>query len=186
MKLGISKLWDDMKHRRYRFRQWIGVAFMIVMAWLAVPHAWTLAIGIPIIGIGVLLRLWAAGYIKKSQELEVRGPYGFVRHPQYLGNTLIAVGFSVASGHLWGVAAWALVFYVFYLPAIEREDEKLHRRFGEVWEEWKETTPAVFPLHWPRKLSGLRIREWSAVRAVKNGEILWVMLVALMAVGVCL
>ena len=42
---------------------------------------------------GELLRIWAAGHIEKGREITRSGPYGFVRHPLYLGSTGIGLGF---------------------------------------------------------------------------------------------
>jgi uncharacterized membrane protein len=100
-----------------------------------------------------------------------------VRHPQYLGNSLLAFGFCVASGHWWLIAVWFLIFWLFYLPAIEREDGKLRRRFGEAWADWAEKTPAVVPVRWP----GFRLKantgEWSFLLAIRNGELVWMICV---------
>ena len=105
------------------------------------------------------------------------GIYGVVRHPQYLGNSVLAVGASMASGQLWGLAAWALLFWIFYVPAIRREDEKLQRRFGNEWQEWRKRTPAVVPTHWPATNPGSHLPQWSLQRCIRNGELIWLTLI---------
>lgn len=179
MRAALSKLWGDLRNRRYRFRQVGGAAFAIVLVVIARPVAWMYVPGVVLCGLGEMMRLWAAGYVNKSRELETRGPYSFVRHPQYLGNALIALGVALASGHLWAIPAWALFFFIFYRSAIRREDEKLHRRFGERWEEWREATPAIVPLRWPSTRGMLRLAGWSIRRCLSNGEPAWLLLVIL-------
>ena len=47
---------------------------------------------------GGLLRLWAAGYTRKSREVTRVGPDSLVRHPLYMGTLLAWLGFLVLSG----------------------------------------------------------------------------------------
>ncbi|MBS3761665.1 MAG: isoprenylcysteine carboxylmethyltransferase family protein [Planctomycetes bacterium] len=123
--------------------------------------------------LGNIVRLWAAGHVRKSKELERHGPYAFVRHPQYLGNSLIAIGLSLAAGLPLAILIWVALFLGFYVPAIRREDAKLHRRFDEDWEKWAARTPAVVPLHGAPDNPGVHAAEWSLLQALKNGEPAW-------------
>jgi len=124
-----------------------------------------------------LIRLWAAGHVRKNEVLATDGPYAFVRHPQYLGNCLLATGMCLASGRIWAIAIWALVFWLFYVPAIRREDDKLHRRFSDAWEAWSRNTPAVLPVRWPSGRGGFRLRDWSFMQSLRNGEYIWLGLI---------
>jgi len=126
---------------------------------------------------GALVRLWAAGHLRKDQALATDGPYAFVRHPQYLGNCLLATGFCVAAGHPWAIAVWAAIFYLFYVPAIRREDARLKKRFSESWHEWRQKTPAVVPTRWPSSNPGARLLGWSPLQALRNGEPGWLALI---------
>lgn len=87
--------------------------------------AWSLALVVP----GVWLRGYAAGYVKKNQELTTTGPYAFVRNPLYLGSILIAAGFAVALLS-WAVGiALALMFIAIYVPVIASEERFLRATF---------------------------------------------------------
>jgi hypothetical protein len=68
-----------------------------------------------------------------------------VRHPLYTGNLLQLLGFTVASGQWWAVLVSAWFWWFYYPPAIEYEDRKLRRIFGERCAEWQRTMPAVVP-----------------------------------------
>ena len=179
MELGLRQCWSDLCRRRYRFRQAVGGVFGVFLIVVARPAWWSFAVGSALIVPGVMLRLWAAGHVRKNQDLETHGPYAFVRHPQYLGNCLLAAGFCFASGHFWAVGIWALLFYLFYVPAIRREDDKLRRRFEEPWHKWYEKTPAIVPTHWPETNPGLHLPDWSTLQALRNGEPIWLILILL-------
>ncbi len=179
MKIGFKQLAKDLRERRYRFRQPLGAAFLLLLLVLAQPEWWGLIAGTSICVIGLFFRWWAAGHVKKSKALETNGPYALVRHPQYLGNSLIAIGTVLASGVLWGIVVWAALFALTYVDAIKREDEKLRRRFTEEWDEWGNKTPAVLPVPWPNPDPGFHWNKWSIVQAGRNGEPLWLLAVGL-------
>lgn len=173
MKIGLKQLLKDLRDRRYRFRQPSGAAFLLLLLVLARPQWWGLIAGSVLCVAGLFFRWWAAGLVKKSKELETRGPYALVRHPQYLGNSLIAIGSVLASGVLWGIVIWIAIFALFYVAAIRREDDKLRRRFTEQWDEWGSKTPAVLPFRLPGSNPGFHWKDWSFMQAVRNGEPIW-------------
>ena len=90
-----------------------------------------------------------------------------VRHPLYSGNALLLIGFTLASGQWWAALTSAAFWWFYYPPAIDYEDRKLHKTFGEVWEQWGENVPAVIPSSWrPRGAS-----DWSFRTSLRrNGE----------------
>jgi protein-S-isoprenylcysteine O-methyltransferase Ste14 len=177
LKLGLKQFSNDLRHRRYRFRQFVGIAFLVLLVLFPSPGPVRRLFyaGAALTCLGALVRLWAAGHVHKSKELARHGPYAFVRHPQYLGNTLLAVGLCLATGHWWAVGVWALILWTLYLPAIRREDEKLGRRFEDAWERWARKTPALIPTGWPQSNPGLHLADWSLVRALSNGEPAWLL-----------
>src|ERR1700691_683223 len=97
--------------------------------WRRVPQpaavAWSLALVLP----GLWLRGYAAGYVKKNQELTQTGPYAHTRNPLYLGSMLIAGGFAVALLS-WAVALVLTVgFALIYVPVIASEERFLRVAF---------------------------------------------------------
>ncbi len=89
--------------------------------------AWSLALVLP----GLWLRAYAAGYVKKNQELTVTGPYAHTRNPLYLGSMLMAAGFALALLS-WPVALLlAAGFSVIYIPVIASEERFLRSAFPE-------------------------------------------------------
>lgn len=170
------KAWHESARRK--LRQPAGFAYVLVLLIFAEPVLGLLIPGTVLVAAGVLVRLWAAGFLRKSQDVEMRGPYAFVRHPQYLGNCLIAVGLALASGFPLAIAVWVLIYAATYPPAMAREDRKIEGRFGERWRRWKESTPAVLPSRLPGRQAGPYFSDWSPRRALLNGEPVWALLVA--------
>lgn len=158
-------------HLRDSLRQSLGL--VMVAVWTAFSQArpgwWQLGAALAVIGI--LVRLWASGYIKKNRQLATDGPYAFVRHPLYVGNLLIAVGFAIACG-LWWAWLMLLVFWlIFYPNAIRQEDAKLERLFGDAWGSWRAETRALLPRLSPYRPDGPEISPWSFTQSLRsNGE----------------
>ena len=126
-------------------RQGLGLVMMLVYALVAVPEPASFTIGAVVAIAGMLVRLYASGYIIKNQQLATDGPYSLVRHPLYTGNLLMLIGFTFVSGLWWTLAVSAFFWWFYYPAAIEYEDRKLHGIFGEDWEQWSQTVPAVIP-----------------------------------------
>ncbi len=172
--LGLQKLGYDLKHRRYRFRQFVGIGFLFALTILGRPAELGNAgrniflIGAMFVLIGILVRLWASGHVKKDQTLTTTGPYGYVRHPLYVGNHLITLGFCVASGLWWSFVVWALIAIIFYPGTIAHEDEVLRRLFGQAWERWRAQTRALIPRLGPYRPGATG--EWSLAQSWHNGE----------------
>ena len=172
--LGLQKLGYDLKHRRYRFRQFVGIGFLFALTILGRPAELGNAgrniflIGAMFVLIGILVRLWASGHVKKDQTLTTTGPYGYVRHPLYVGNHLITLGFCVASGLWWSFVVWALIAVIFYPGTIAHEDEVLRRLFGQAWERWRAQTRALIPRLGPYRPGATG--EWSLAQSWHNGE----------------
>jgi len=102
--------------------------------------AWSLALVLP----GLWLRGYAAGYVKKNQELTTTGPYAHLRNPLYLGSILIAAGFAVALLS-WPVAiALTVMFVAIYVPVIASEERFLRATFP-TFEAYCRRVPRLIP-----------------------------------------
>lgn len=158
-------------------RQVLAVVLMAVFSFAAEPVELSLVLGTPLIAAGTALRLAASGFITKNRVLATHGPYALVRHPLYTGNIAIISGFAIAGAQLWAVIV-ALAFFWFYYPtAIEYEDRKLRKLFGDLWVRWAAGVPALMP-----SLSNLRAAaagRWSLRKSLlRNGEPLIALMVA--------
>ncbi len=120
---------------RYRVR--LGFIAAVGALSLARPTTWSLAAGAALAALGEGLRIWAAGHLEKGREVTASGPYRLSRHPLYLGSTLIALGFAVASARV--AAALLVLGYLTltYVAAIRREEAHLTEKFGAAYPEYK-------------------------------------------------
>ncbi|MGB5234255.1 MAG: hypothetical protein WBN85_03645, partial [Candidatus Macondimonas sp.] len=84
----------NLAHRRDKYRQFLGIALIALLCATGAPTgpvSFSVAAGL--IAVGLLVRLWASGHIKKDQELAQDGPYALVRHPLYVGNLTLLLGY---------------------------------------------------------------------------------------------
>jgi protein-S-isoprenylcysteine O-methyltransferase Ste14 len=144
--------------RLARLRVPLGFASAIVVAWIATPTPVTLAWGLPIAAIGEALRIWAAGHLEKSREVTRSGPYRFLRHPLYVGSSVMGAGLAVASGSAIVSVMVAVYLGTTITAAILTENAFLRQTFGADYAAWQAgTVPAVE-------------RRFSLERAVRNRE----------------
>lgn len=152
-----------------RLRVPSGLVLAAAFVWLAEPVLPTLLMGLPFAAAGLLLRAWAAGHLRKNQQLTVSGPYAFVRNPLYLGTLATALGCTVAAAKpLLALLAGALFFFV-YQPVMEQEEQHLRKLFPE-FEEYAKRVPQLIP-RWPKTLPAqsfafaiyLKNREYKAL-----------------------
>ena len=141
---GLPYLVRELRYNEF-FRQGLGLLLIPLYALLASPTSISFAIGCVIALIGMLVRLYASGFIMKNKQLATNGPYSIVRHPLYTGNLLLMIGFTFACGQWWALLVSAAFWWFYYPTAIEYEDRKLHAIFGDAWEAWSGTVPAVIP-----------------------------------------
>lgn len=142
---------------------------------LAAPtmESWVAGMGLAVPGL--LLRAWAAGHLRKNQNLTVGGPYAWTRNPLYLGTLLAALGLAV-SARSWAILAVTVaVFVLVYLPVIEQEEQHLVKIFPG-YREYAERVPLLWPA--VPKVAGVgefdfglyvRNQEWKALTAYLLG-----------------
>jgi len=123
----------------------VGYPVGIAAFWFARPQWKWLLCGVGIAILGLLVRGYAAGHLRKHKQLATSGPYAFTRNPLYLGSALLAAGFSVAS-HSW-ISTLLLAAYlaIFYPVVIRREQAELKRLYGAAFLEYASHVPAFWP-----------------------------------------
>ncbi len=123
----------------------LGFLFGIVFLIFARPEFVTLTVGGAIGAVGILIRAWASGHIRKNQNLAVSGPYAYTRNPLYLGSFILGLGFTIASGVWWLGLIFAVLFLGIYLPVMRVEAGDLIDIFGEDYKEYARRVPLFFP-----------------------------------------
>lgn len=155
---GIAGIIEKLRYHESS-RQWFAVLFVPLVALLGHSVMPAFIAGTILVVIGESIRLWASGHVKKNKMLATDGPYAFVRHPLYVGNILVLLGFSVASMLWWAYVLMAFLLWFYYPPAIAYEDKKLQGIFGEQWENWSRDIHALIPTF--KAKSSQAGSEWS-------------------------
>jgi protein-S-isoprenylcysteine O-methyltransferase Ste14 len=152
-----------------RWRVRVGYPVGVAAFWFARPEAKWLGCGVGIAVAGLLLRGYAAGHLRKHEQLAVSGPYAHTRNPLYLGSVLLGAGFSVAS-HSWiSTTLLAAYLLVFYPPVIRREERELKSLYGAAFEEYARQVPAFCPRLTAAARSGQKF-SWSLYRRNREYE----------------
>ena len=141
-----------------RWRVFLGFVFAALTLWLATPTRTSFMLGAVVATLGEVLRAWAAGHLQKSTEVTRSGPYRFVRHPLYLGSSLIGIGFAVAAHHWLVVAIVVLYLALTLTSAMVSEEAHLRNKFGDAYDAYVE------------KRSEPMTRRFSWARALRNRE----------------
>jgi protein-S-isoprenylcysteine O-methyltransferase Ste14 len=138
------------RERLFRYRGLVPVPLLGVQWALSEPANWEVYwLGL---GLGELLRLWAAGHISRSSRtrgpevdsLVVRGPYAHVRNPIYLGNMMQWIGLGALCGPGWA-AAWVVLGAALYRTLVPWEEEQLARAWPEQFNYWANSVPRWTP-----------------------------------------
>lgn len=158
-----------------RMRVPSGFLLAVCFGLLSSPTWTSLALG-PLLAVpGLALRGWAAGHLRKNQDLADGGPYAWTRNPLYLGTLLVALGLAVAarSWIIFGVTV--AVFTLVYIPVIEQEEQHLVKPFAG-YREYAERVPLLWPAFPEQAGRGrfegavyLKNQEWKALLAYLLG-----------------
>ena len=119
------------KRMLQRLRVPIALTLAFLLLFFAKPTTTTVALGCSLALIGLLVRAWAAGHIRKDAELAVSGPYSHTRNPLYLGSFLLGTGFTFASGVWWIGLIFMVYFLSVYIPVMQAETVDLTKLFGK-------------------------------------------------------
>jgi protein-S-isoprenylcysteine O-methyltransferase Ste14 len=129
----------------------------MMFGWKANPHAGPFHIlSFVFIGGGFVLIsvAWKVLYdAQQTRSLATTGPYGYVRHPQYVGFILVMFGFLLQ----WPTIVTLLMFPILlavYARLARREEAEALARFGLEYGDYQRRTPAFFPRFGDKKVSG--------------------------------
>lgn len=130
--------------------------------------------GLAMVLVGVALRLWATGYLLKTDELTTAGPYAHLRHPLYAGALLMGCGFGMMAGREVALVVLpiGLAFYFgYYLPYKDRvECERLEGLYGDAFRAYRAAVPSLLPRMTPWHIYGEAPPRWQLARVLENDE----------------
>lgn len=135
--------------------------------------------------IGQVIRAITIGYTPKgtsgrntkegqvAETLNTKGIYSTVRHPLYLGNFFMWLGIIIYVGNWWFTALCCMLFWVYYERIMFAEEFFLRKKFGQVYLNWAEKTPAFWPSFsqwhsagWHFSLKNVLKREYNGFFAI--------------------
>lgn len=128
-----------------RWRVPLGFLCAAVFLFFARPTPIALAVGAGVSVLGLAIRAWAAGHIRKNAQLATSGPYAFTRNPLYFGSFLLGLGFTIASGQWLLAVLFAALFIGIYLPVMRVEASTMAQLFGNEFETYRQSVPLFFP-----------------------------------------
>ncbi len=145
-----------MKNLIFKYRSYTPIPWVLLILYFSDPKMSYFVIGLPLLILGELIRMWAVSYAGiatrtltvGAPSLCTSGPYGFVRNPLYIGNVLIYVGFSFmfgASHELIMAISIFSFFMIQYFIIVSLEEETLFDLFGQEYLIYRENVRAIVP-----------------------------------------
>lgn len=130
------------------FQRWrvpLGFLCAAVFILMAKPTRAALIAGACVSLVGLAIRAWAAGHIRKNDQLATSGPYAFSRNPLYLGSFLLGLGFTIAAGQLILGLLFVALFLGIYFPVMRVEAATMAELFGKKYKTYEQSVPLFFP-----------------------------------------
>jgi protein-S-isoprenylcysteine O-methyltransferase Ste14 len=115
--------------------------------------------------LGTILRVWGTAYLgsgvmrgaqMQGEQFVTAGPYRYVRSPLYLGSWLLALGVAVLMPPS-GAAFFLVAYSVFVLLLIRAEERFLSTKQGDVYQQYRQNVPRLWPRLWSRVTGGTAI-----------------------------
>lgn len=163
--------------RRFALAVFIAAAFVALLfvqsAWPdGELHEFVEAIGLGLIVVGIVGRMWCTLYIggRKSAEIVSSGPYSVTRNPLYVFSTIAAGGVGAQTGSIVLGLAFALCCAGAFGIVIRREEAFLAREFGPAYDDYIRRVPRFWPRFGGFKDKGeLTIRTRLVYRTLVDG-----------------
>jgi protein-S-isoprenylcysteine O-methyltransferase Ste14 len=128
-----------------RWRVPLGFLCAAIFLFFAKPTPASLLIGAAVSILGLSVRAWSAGHIRKNDVLATSGPYAYTRNPLYFGSFLLGLGFTIASAR-WPLAVlFVALFLGIYFPVMRVEASTLAGLFGDSYKRYSADVPLFLP-----------------------------------------
>src|SRR5215470_4792230 len=137
-----------------RWRVRLGYFLAVFVLWFARPTPHSIIFGAIVGALGLCLRAYAAGYLRKQSGLTVTGPYRYTRNPLYLGSSVLALGAGIATRSWISSVILFLYFALVYAVVMRREEQELLAQHGAAFKTYAAAVPLFFPRPTPAKFDG--------------------------------
>src|SRR5215216_3557604 len=138
---------ERMTFRKIAQRVRVPAGFLLapLLIFSAKPTIASLLIGAGISVIGLSIRAWASGFLRKNQELTTTGPYAHTRNPLYFGTLILGTGVAIGGGALWFVILFVAVYLLIYVPVMLAEAETMRDLFSIEYDDYSKRVPLFLP-----------------------------------------
>jgi protein-S-isoprenylcysteine O-methyltransferase Ste14 len=133
---------------------WVVMAFLTQPRFADPLRTWALFSGILLLIAAVLLGAWSTPFIfpaakKGGDELNpdflvVKGPYQWVRHPQYVTGILGLIGLDLLLGATYSLLLSPALYLLFRFEAYLEESRVLEPKFGDEFRQFRKRVPVAF------------------------------------------
>jgi protein-S-isoprenylcysteine O-methyltransferase Ste14 len=158
----IHRLFNDPTVRRalLKLRLVLGLAAVVGLAMLIKrgPREWFWP-GMAVSALGAIAQWWCFACIMTAKELAANGPYAYVRNPMYLARFLLVFGLVMMTGNPWLMGVMAVLYYLYMVNRVRREEPKLATLFGAPYEAYCRAVPRFVPS--PRRYPEGQSLFWS-------------------------
>lgn len=153
-----TKGWERDALSRYQKRRRMALAFVLLLTggvllfvssvdtegWL---HEYVEAVGLGLISVGILGRLWCTLYIggRKADDIVTTGPYSLSRNPLYVFSAIAAAGVGAQTGSIVISVLFLIVAALAFHVVIRREERYLEPVFGEPYRAYCRRVPRFLP-----------------------------------------
>ena len=151
-----------------KLRLYLAWPAALAALWLSRPTVMSICLGLPLVVLGMAVRWWAAGCVRKARQLATGGPYAHIRNPLYVGSFLMLLGFCAMLNRpvLWAVLPAGFAWL--YWGTVRREEQDLAHKFGDSYRSYVRAVPRFLP-RWKPYLGGVATDfDWR--HAYANGE----------------
>ncbi|MFN2499515.1 MAG: isoprenylcysteine carboxylmethyltransferase family protein [Pyrinomonadaceae bacterium] len=128
-----------------RWRVPLGFLCAAIFIVFARPKPITLVIGGCVSIVGLMIRAWAAGHIRKNSALATSGPYAYTRNPLYFGSFIMGLGFTIGAGRWLLGVLFGILFLGIYFPVMRVESATMGQYFGGEFRKYSHAVPMFFP-----------------------------------------
>jgi len=144
--------------------------------------------------LGLTIRIFTVGFTPKgtsgrntgagqiAEQLNTAGIYSMVRHPLYLGNFFMWLAPVLIISDLWFTLFFCAFYWIYYERIMYAEEQFLRKKFGDVYLNWANKTPAFFPKFSLYRKANLEFSLKNVLKREYNGFFNLVLIITMLRV----
>ncbi len=146
----LNDLFQNETLRNLLYRTRFLLALLLLVPLVRYMHPEWLPLAFAVSMFGQLIQTWCFASLVKNRELTVRGPYRLCRNPMYVGRYFLVLGFVLLLESWIAVAVYTVVYYLYMVHRVKREEARLDRVFGDAYRTYCRDVNRFLPSLRPR------------------------------------